>query len=171
VIAAASAARCADRPERPILGQFFASSRLGDLTALGGFATVWFDPRTDGIVDRFEITRVDPERRRPLPPGDRLIELSLDRASLEGAPRRGREKDRAGASEAFAGACEAASKEVTIAASVRLPRGRLEQRTLIVTMERAIGFPKPPDMAAAGSSGAVTGRWIITGFRVAPARP
>lgn len=139
LLVAAGATACAERPERPILGRFFASSRLADLTALGGFATVWFDPRTDGIIIDFDITRVDAERRRRLTPGDRLIELSLPAAS--------------------GGAYVAVSKEVTISAPVRLPGNRLEPRTVIVTMERA-GY----------GSGPMTGRWIITGFRQAPAR-
>ena len=46
---------CARDTERALLSQFFAASRLRDLTALQKFATVVFEPATDGIVTSFEI--------------------------------------------------------------------------------------------------------------------
>lgn len=41
-----------------MLTQFFAASRLRDLTALQNFATVVFEPAIDGIVTSFDVTRV-----------------------------------------------------------------------------------------------------------------
>ena len=51
---------CSVPAEQPILQQFFAESRLRDLTALQKFSTVVFEPRTDGIVRAFEIVGVSP---------------------------------------------------------------------------------------------------------------
>jgi hypothetical protein len=48
-------AGCARDAERALLSQFFAASRLRDLTALQKIATVVFEPATDGIVTSFEI--------------------------------------------------------------------------------------------------------------------
>ncbi|HEX7086028.1 MAG TPA: hypothetical protein VF198_06665 [Vicinamibacterales bacterium] len=58
---------CSGPPEGKILQDFFRASRLRDNTTLGNFATVSFDPRTDGVVQDFEILEISPERRRPLP--------------------------------------------------------------------------------------------------------
>jgi hypothetical protein len=49
---------CSHDAERALLSQFFAASRLRDLTALQKIATVVFEPATDGIVTSFEIVRV-----------------------------------------------------------------------------------------------------------------
>jgi hypothetical protein len=49
---------CSTAPEQPLLTQFFAASRLRDLTALQSFSTVVFEPRVDGVVTSFEVTRV-----------------------------------------------------------------------------------------------------------------
>ena len=49
---------CAHDAERALLSQFFAASRLRDLTALRKIATVVFEPARDGIVTTFEIVRV-----------------------------------------------------------------------------------------------------------------
>ena len=46
---------CARDTERALLSQFFAASRLRDLTALQKVATVVFEPVSDGIVTSFEI--------------------------------------------------------------------------------------------------------------------
>ena len=48
-------ASCAGTAERTLLTQFFAASRLRDLTALGNFSTVVFEPATDGIVTSFDL--------------------------------------------------------------------------------------------------------------------
>jgi predicted RNA-binding protein with TRAM domain len=49
---------CGAATERVLLEQFFAASRLRDLTALGKFSTVVFEPATDGIITNFEMTNV-----------------------------------------------------------------------------------------------------------------
>jgi len=54
---------CAGGSEQVILRDFFAASRLRDLTALQNIATVSLDPSTQGIVTTFRILSVSPERR------------------------------------------------------------------------------------------------------------
>ena len=49
---------CGTDSERTLLTQFFAASRLRDLTALGKISTVVFEPASDGIVTSFDITSV-----------------------------------------------------------------------------------------------------------------
>ena len=49
---------CSHAGEQVLLNQFFAASRLRDLTALRKYATVVFEPAVDGIVTSFEITSV-----------------------------------------------------------------------------------------------------------------
>jgi hypothetical protein len=49
---------CGAAGERVLLEQFFAASRLRDLTALRRVATVVFEPASDGIITNFEITNV-----------------------------------------------------------------------------------------------------------------
>jgi hypothetical protein len=56
-------AACSVRPEQTIVSDFFAASRLRDLTALSRFATVVFEPRERGTVTEFTIRSVSPERR------------------------------------------------------------------------------------------------------------
>jgi hypothetical protein len=60
--ALATTAACSVPPEQPIIGDFFAASRLRDTTALAKFATVVFEPRERGIVASFHIEQVSPER-------------------------------------------------------------------------------------------------------------
>jgi hypothetical protein len=57
--AAVACAACAG-PERPLLEQFFAASRLRDRTALQKISTTIFEPRARGIVRQFEIVKVVP---------------------------------------------------------------------------------------------------------------
>ena len=58
---------CSGGAEQKILDDFFRASRLRDNTTLGNFATVSFDPRTDGVVQSFDVVSVSEERARPLP--------------------------------------------------------------------------------------------------------
>src|SRR6185295_17386924 len=51
---------CSTAAEQSILNQFFAASRLRDITALKNIATVVFEPATEGIVTSFEITKIEP---------------------------------------------------------------------------------------------------------------
>jgi hypothetical protein len=52
-------AACSGAAERTLIAQFFAASRLRDLTALRSLATIVFEPKTDGIVNDFELLRID----------------------------------------------------------------------------------------------------------------
>lgn len=58
---------CSGGAEQKILDDFFRASRLRDNTTLGNFATVSFDPRTDGVVQSFDVVSIGQERVRPLP--------------------------------------------------------------------------------------------------------
>jgi len=58
---------CSGGAEQKILEDFFRASRMRDNTTLGNFATVSFDPRTDGIVQKFDVVSVSQERVRPIP--------------------------------------------------------------------------------------------------------
>jgi hypothetical protein len=49
---------CSGAADRSLITQFFAASRLRDLTALSKISTVVFEPAADGIVTGFEITAV-----------------------------------------------------------------------------------------------------------------
>lgn len=51
-------ARCSSPGEQPLLTQFFAASRLRDLTALQTIASVVFEPNLQGVVTSFEVTHV-----------------------------------------------------------------------------------------------------------------
>ena len=48
---------CSGAADRSLITQFFAASRLRDLTALSKISTVVFEPAADGIVTSFDITR------------------------------------------------------------------------------------------------------------------
>jgi hypothetical protein len=52
--------------EKKLLEDFFRASRLRDNVTLGSFATATFDPRTDGIVQSFEVVTVGEEKVTPL---------------------------------------------------------------------------------------------------------
>jgi hypothetical protein len=58
---------CSSSSEKKLLGDFFRASRLRDNVTLGNFATATFDPKTDGIVESFDVTSVSEERVTPLP--------------------------------------------------------------------------------------------------------
>lgn len=62
----ASACSLARGPEEQVLTNFFRASRVRDNTTLANIAAVSFDPRTDGIVQDFEIVEVGEEQRRTL---------------------------------------------------------------------------------------------------------
>jgi predicted RNA-binding protein with RPS1 domain len=57
---------CSGAAEQAIINHFFIASRLRDNTSLQNFATVIFDPRTQGTVVTFDIVNVSEERRTPL---------------------------------------------------------------------------------------------------------
>ena len=139
------ATACADRPEQPIVSQFFSSSRLRDNTALGNFSLVSFDPGTEGIVVDFNITGVSAERPLPLnvnvPAQASVADLSL--SNVGAVP------------EVQKQATELVTKEVTVSAPVKQPDGQTVRKTLILTMQRAV-LKDHPDL---------TGRWVITAIK------
>ncbi|MQA30675.1 MAG: hypothetical protein GEU82_12705 [Luteitalea sp.] len=61
LVAAAAAHACTVHPEQTIVGDFFAASRLRDLTALSRFATLVFEPRERGTIVTFTILGVSDE--------------------------------------------------------------------------------------------------------------
>ena len=61
--AVASVACGAASPEEQTLLRFFVTAPTLDRTVIAKYATIGFNPRTDGIVQRFTITSVDPERQ------------------------------------------------------------------------------------------------------------
>ena len=61
VLAALCLTACGVPPERSIVDEFFAESRLRDKTALQHVATVAFEPHINGVVESFEIKTVSPE--------------------------------------------------------------------------------------------------------------
>jgi len=52
------AVACGHADERRLLTQFFAASRLRDLTALSKLGTVVFEPLRDGVITDYAITTV-----------------------------------------------------------------------------------------------------------------
>lgn len=58
---------CSGGAEQKVLDDFFRAARLRDNTTLGNFATVSFDPRTDGAVQKFSVVSISDERVRPIP--------------------------------------------------------------------------------------------------------
>jgi hypothetical protein len=68
-------AACSPPAEQPLLSQFFAASRLRDLTALATLSTVVFEPTTNGTVTTFTITSVSPERQDG---GRRMKDVTID---------------------------------------------------------------------------------------------
>ena len=58
---------CSGGAEEKVLDDFFRAARMRDNTTLGNFATVGFDPRTDGVVQSFKVLSVGDERTRPIP--------------------------------------------------------------------------------------------------------
>jgi hypothetical protein len=61
------AAACGGRaPEEQVLNNFFRASRVRDNATLANLAAVSFDPRTDGVVQDFEVVEIGQEQRRAL---------------------------------------------------------------------------------------------------------
>ncbi len=103
-----AASSCAHDAERALLNQFFAASRLRDLTALNKIASVVFEPARDGIVTTFEIVQMKavpgpdgaPESEAVsisapvrLPDGQtvtKTLVVTLERRPIEGAQNSGR---------------------------------------------------------------------------------
>lgn len=151
-IATLSAIGCSSPPEEAVLRQFFAAARLRDHTALASFATITFEPLIDGIVTEFDVTHVTAERRtgfaRPAvrhAPDEAKVHGLILQLSINIRPDVDITK--------YDG--QLGSKDLTIEAPVKLPDGGVVQRTLIVTIQRAVLKADPE----------IVGRWIITGVR------
>ena len=54
---------CSVPPERVLLGEFFAASRLRDLTALAKLSTIVLEPREQGTISDFELQSIGPVRQ------------------------------------------------------------------------------------------------------------
>jgi hypothetical protein len=86
--AALSACSSPNAAEENLARQFFRASGLRDNMTLANFATVSFDPKTEGNVTDFNVTAVSPERTEPL----RVIELSKALTEAEAANKAFNEK-------------------------------------------------------------------------------
>jgi hypothetical protein len=89
--AALSACSSANASEENLVRQFFRASGLRDSTTLANFATVSFDPKTEGTVTDFDVTAVSPERTEPL----RVVELDKAMKDAEAANKAFNEKKKA----------------------------------------------------------------------------
>ena len=58
---------CSGSSEKKLLNDFLRAARLKDDVTLGNFAAATFNPRTDGVVESFDVTSISPERSVPLP--------------------------------------------------------------------------------------------------------
>lgn len=92
VLAAAVFSACSspNAAEENLVRQFFRASGLRDSATLANFATVSFDPKTEGTVGTgdFEVTAVSPERSEPL----RVVELDKALKDAEAANKAFNEK-------------------------------------------------------------------------------
>lgn len=90
VLAAAALSACSspNAAEENLVRQFFRASGLRDNQTLSNFATVSFEPKTDGTVTDFDVTAVSPARSEPL----RVIELSKAVTEAEAANKAFNEK-------------------------------------------------------------------------------
>lgn len=150
-----TAVGCSSPPEEAVLGQFFAAARLRDNTALASFATITFEPHIDGIVTEFDVTHVTAERRTAF-----ARRAASDEAKIHGLILQLSINIRPDVDiTRYDG--QLGSKDLTIEAPVRLPDGGKVQRTLIVTIQRAVLKSDPE----------IVGRWIVTGLRVSSDSP
>lgn len=91
-VAVAALGACSSAPpETNIVRQFFRASQLRDNQTLANFATVSFDPKTDGVVTDFDVVSVSPERSEPLEIGT----LSKALADAEAANKEFTERKKA----------------------------------------------------------------------------
>ena len=139
---------CAPAPDEQVLTRFFEASRTLDSVRLDRFATVVFNPRTDGSIQRFSVTDRGADRRR-----------SIDASNREAAVRSlaASQRQDIDLSDASVGIIE---RDITVEAEVRAPGGAVGRGVLIVTLERAVG-------TRAGVT--IEGQWIVTRLQRAPA--
>jgi hypothetical protein len=60
---ALAALACSASPEEQTLLKFFVAARTLDSTVISKYATIGFNPRTDGVVQTFTVTSMGPERQ------------------------------------------------------------------------------------------------------------
>jgi hypothetical protein len=142
-VVATTAWACSAGADEMLLDRFFVASRLRDLTALAPFATVVYEPKRDGTVVRFNVVGTAAERSRQTTDDEdrRIARLSL--------------RDAARAPDPAAPPAALVERDVTVSARVRLPAGGEAQKTIVVTLQRALVGGQTPR----------TGGWIVTGFR------
>ncbi len=87
-VAALSACSSPNAAEENLVRQFFRASGLRDSQTLANFATVSFDPKTEGTVADFDVTAVSPERSEAL----RVIELDKAVSDADAANKAFNEK-------------------------------------------------------------------------------
>jgi hypothetical protein len=87
-VAALSGCSSPNASEENLVRQFFRASGLRDSQTLSNFATVSFEPKTEGTVTDFEIVSVSPERTEPL----QVIEMSKALTEAEAANKAFNEK-------------------------------------------------------------------------------
>jgi hypothetical protein len=87
-VAALSGCSSPNASEENLVRQFFRASGLRDTQTLSNFATVSFEPKTEGTVTDFDVTSVSPERTEPL----RVIELNKAFVDAEAANKAFNEK-------------------------------------------------------------------------------
>jgi hypothetical protein len=63
VLWAVASLACSATAEEQTLLRFFVAARTLDTTVIRKYATVGFNPRTDGVVQTFTVTAVGPERQ------------------------------------------------------------------------------------------------------------
>jgi hypothetical protein len=90
-VAALSGCSSPNASEENLVRQFFRASGLRDSQTLSNFATVSFEPKTEGTVNDFEITAVSPERTEPL----RVIALNTAVGEADAANKAFNEKKKA----------------------------------------------------------------------------
>ena len=139
---------CTPAPEEQVLTRFFEASRTLDSTRLDRFATVVFNPRTDGSIQRFSVTDRSPERRRSITVSNREAAVRSLAAS---------QREDVDLSAASVGLIE---RELTVEAEVHAPSGAVGRGVLIVTLARAVG-------TRGGET--IEGQWIVTRLQRAPA--
>lgn len=81
VVAMLPLVSCGSTPEQDLLQKYFQASRMRDNQTLSNFATVSFSPQQEGIVQKFSITKIGEEQRKPL----RIKELTAASEELKKA--------------------------------------------------------------------------------------
>lgn len=89
---------CSGSSEKKLLSDFFRAARLKDDVTLGNFAAASFNPRTEGVVESFDVTSISPERTAPLPL--KSLAKAIDDAKAEDADFTAKRREFQGANQA-----------------------------------------------------------------------